>query len=85
MITFLVIKNIRRSYKNKKERFDITNLSLKDISKIIKEFEDFTAKGYVRKRSKKKPNGSNLYPARQIEKCMVRFNMRIGSVRTQID
>ena len=37
MITFLGLKtNVRR--KNKNERYNITNISMKDISKIIMEF-----------------------------------------------
>ena len=41
MITSLGIKTIRRSKKIKKAKFSITGVGLKDISKIIKEFEYF--------------------------------------------
>ena len=45
------IKTIRRSKKNKKSRYAITNVILKDISKIIKECEKLPYEGYARKRS----------------------------------
>ena len=57
-INSLGIKTIRRSKKNKEARYAITNVSLKDISRIIKEFEKFPYEGYVRKRSKHEPTDS---------------------------
>ena len=51
MITSLGLKTILRSKKIKKARYAITNVSMKDISKIIKEFERFPYKGYVRESS----------------------------------
>ena len=47
LITSLGIKTIGRYNKNKKARYAITNVSIKDISKIIKEFENLPYKGYV--------------------------------------
>ena len=44
--------NIGSSKKEKKARYDITNVSLKNISKLIKAFEKVTYEGYVRKRPK---------------------------------
>ena len=41
-------------------RYDITNVSMKDISKIIKEFEKLPNKVYVQKRPKPKPTESNF-------------------------
>ena len=35
-----------------------TNVSLKEISKLLKEFEKFPYEGYVRKRPKKNPTES---------------------------
>ena len=40
LIFSLGLKTIVRSKKNKKARYDITNVSMKDISKMIKEFEN---------------------------------------------
>ena len=40
LIVSLGLKTIVRSKKNKKVRYDITNFSMKDISKMIKEFEN---------------------------------------------
>ena len=78
MITSLVLKTIRRSNKNKKENYASTNVSLKDISNIIKEFEKFPFEGYVRKRSKHKP--TDIY-WKILAKCMMRLNPRVGPVR----
>ena len=52
LIISLGLKTIRGSKKDKKARYTIINVSLKDISKIIKKFENFPYEGYVRKRSK---------------------------------
>ena len=58
LINSLDINIIRRSNKNKKERYAITNVSLKDIYRIIKESEKLTYEGYVRKRSEHEPSDS---------------------------
>ena len=50
--------------------------------KIIKESEDLTYEGYVRKRSKHVPTENYFYPAIKLAKCMVRFNSHVGSIRT---
>ena len=62
LITSLGIKNIIRLKKLKKERSANTNVSLKEFSKIIKEFEDLTYEGYVRNSSKHMPTGSWVTP-----------------------
>ena len=64
LINSMGIKSIRRSKKIKKERFYITNDSLKDLSKIIKEFEDLSHSGYVRNRSKQILTDSYFYLSR---------------------
>ena len=64
LITFPSLKTIRRSNKIKKARFDITNVSLKDLSKIIEEFEDLPHEDYARKRSKHVTTGSYFYSSR---------------------
>ena len=52
LITSLGLKTIIGSKKSKKARYNITYVSRKNIYKIIKEFEDFTYEGYVKKMSK---------------------------------
>ena len=50
--------NINVSSKVKKARYAITNVSMKDLSMIIKEFEKLPYKGYVWKRPKHEPTDS---------------------------
>ena len=80
----LGIKTIISLKKKKKSRYAITNVSKKDISKIIKEFENLPYKGYVQKSSKHVPTDSYFYLAMHISKCMMRFNSHVGPVRTQM-
>ena len=58
LITSLGLKANARSKKYKKARYTITNVSMKYFSKITKEFEKSTYKGYVRKRPKQEPTES---------------------------
>ena len=60
--------NIGSSKKEKKARYDITNVSLKNISKLIKAFEKVTYEGYVRKRPKHELTYCYFYPVRQLDK-----------------
>ena len=83
----MVLKTIGRSKKKNKARYDITDVILKDISKIIKEFEKLLYQGYVRKRTKHEPTDSYLYLARYIHKCMMRahnLNLYVHSVITEM-
>ena len=57
---------------------------MKDIYNIIKEFEKFPYAFYLRKRSKNEPTESKCYLARHLSKCMMRHNLHVGSVRTQM-
>ena len=57
---------------------------MKDIYNIIKEFEKFPYAFYLRKRSKNEPTESKFYLARHLSKCMMRHNLHVGSVRTQM-
>ena len=84
MITYICIKIVRRSNKIKKARFAITNVSIKDIYKIIKKSEDLPYEGYVSKSHKKLTTDNYLYISRQLTKCMKRFNMRVGPARTKM-
>ena len=56
MIASLGINTIRRPKKIEKARFSITEVSLKDLYKVIKEFKDLPYEGYVGKRYKKMSN-----------------------------
>ena len=61
--------------------FAITEVSLKDLYTIIKEFKDLPYEGYARNRSTHIPTDSYFYLERNIEKFMMR-NSR-GLLRTQ--
>ena len=56
LITSMGLKSIRRPKKNENTRYAITNAILKDISRIIKEFEKLPYEGYLQKRSTHEPN-----------------------------
>ena len=71
LITSLGIKNNVSSEKDKKSRYAITNVSMKDISKIIKYFENVPYKGYVHKRPKYEPTESYFYPEIKLTKCIM--------------
>ena len=58
LITSLGIKSNVRSKKYKKESHFITNVRMKNILKIIKEFEKLPYKGYLQKRPKHEPTDS---------------------------
>ena len=58
---------------------------MKDVSKIIKEFEKLPYKGCVQKIPKNEPTDSYFYISRQISKCMIRadaFNFHVDPVIT---
>ena len=71
LITSLSVKAIWRKKNIKKAKFAISEVSLKNLSMINKEFKDVTYEGYVRKRSKQMPTDSYFYPAIQISKFMM--------------
>ena len=64
LITSLYFKIKARSQKYKKERYAIGNVSEKDISKIIKEFEKIEKLTYEKKRPKHESTDSYFYLAR---------------------
>ena len=66
MIASLGINTIRRPKKIEKARFSITEVSLKDLYKIIKEFKDLPYEGYVGKRYKNMSTDSNFYLERKL-------------------
>ena len=79
------LKNFRSPKRNKKTRYAITNVSQKDISKIIKEFENLPYEGYVQKRSKHEPTDSYFYLEIQLANFMTRLNSYVDPVRTQMN
>ena len=87
LIIYLGINTNANAKEYKKEMYAITNISMKDISNIIKEFEKLPYKVYVRKRPKHEPTDSYFYLARYIYKCMMisdDFNSHIDPVKTEM-
>ena len=85
MITSLCLQTNVRSKKKKKSRYSITNVSIKDISNIIKEFEKLPHKSYVQKRPKHELTDSYFYLAKHIDKYMMiadAFKYHVDPVRT---
>ena len=86
LINSMGIKTIRSSKKIKKASIAITEVSLKDLSKMIKEFKDLIYEGYARKSSKHMPTASYFYLSRHVAKCMMRnlhVSVRIQNIITQ--
>ena len=87
MITSLGLKAKTRPKKYKKARYAIVNVSNKDLSKIIREFDKISNRSYESRRPKHEPNDSYFYPARQLAKCMMRYdalNLHVYPIRTEI-
>ena len=72
LITSLGFNSKVRPKKYKKSRYAIRNVSKKDLSKIIREFETIEKLPYAKKRPKHEPTDSYFYLARQLAKCMMR-------------
>ena len=64
LVTSLSFKTKVRSQKYKKARYDIGNVSEKDLSKIIKEFEKIEKLPYEKKRPKYDPTDSYFHLAK---------------------
>ena len=58
LVTALALKTKVRSQKYKKARYDIRNISEKDLSNIIKEFEKIVKVPYVKRIPKHEPTSS---------------------------
>ena len=58
MITYLGYKDKLRLHKYKKARYTIGNVSKKELSKIIKEFEKLLYESYEKYRHKHEPTDS---------------------------
>ena len=72
MITSLGFKAKVRPHKYKKSGYAIGNVSTKELSNIIREFEKFEKLPYEKKRPKHEPNDIYFYLARQLAKCTMR-------------
>ena len=75
MITSLGFKAKARPKKYKKVRYAIRNVSKKDLSKIIKEFEKIKKLPYEKKSPKNEPTDSYFHLARHIAKFMMRSDI----------
>ena len=71
LVTSLDFKRKVRSQKYKKARYAIGNISEKELSKNIKNFDKIEKLPYYKKRPKHEPTGSYFHLARQLSKCMM--------------
>ena len=72
LVTALAFKTKVRSQKYKKARYAIVNVSKKDLSKIVKEFEKIVKVPYVKRIPKHEPTSSYYHLVRCISDCMMR-------------
>ena len=82
------LKAISRPKKHKRERYAMGNVSRKDLSKIIREFEKSPYENYEKKRPNHEPTDSYFYLSIQFAKCMTRadaLNSHICSVRMEMN
>ena len=72
MVTALDLKTKESSKKYKKARYAIRNFSMKDLSKIITEFEKVVKVPYVKRIPKHEPTSSYYDLVGCITECMLR-------------
>ena len=72
LVNALSLKTKVRSQKYKKSRYTIGNVSMKDLSNIIKEFEKIVKVPYVKRIPKHEPTSSYYHLVRCITECMMR-------------
>ena len=72
LVTAMDFKTKVRLSKYKKARYAIGNISEKDLSKNIKEFEEIGKLPYEKRIPKHEPTESYFHLAREIVKCMTR-------------
>ena len=72
LVTALDLKTKASSKKYKKSRYAIGNVSMKDFSNIIKEFEKFFKLPYVKRIPKHEPTLRYYHLVRCIAECMMR-------------
>ena len=71
-LAFLYFCDLTLVLKYKKASYAIENVSEKDLSKIIKEFDKIGKLPYEKKRPKYEPTHSYFHLVRQLVKCMMR-------------
>ena len=71
LITPLCLKAKAKPKKYKKARYAIVNVIMKDLSKIIKEFEKLSYESYERKRPKHEPTDTYFYLATHLAKFIM--------------
>ena len=74
LITSLGHTEKSRPRKYNKARYAIGNISKKDISEIIREFDKLPHKSYNSRRPKNETTYSYVYLAIQLAKCMMRYD-----------
>ena len=72
MVTALALKTKIGPKKYKKARYAIGNVSMKDLSNIIKEFEKIVRVTYVKSIPKHEPTSSYYHLVGCIAECMMR-------------
>ena len=72
LVTALALKTKARSKKYKMARYAIVNVSMKDLSKKIKEFEQIVKVHYVKRIPKHELNSSYFHIFGCIPECMLR-------------
>ena len=72
LVTALALKTKSRSTKYKKARYDIGNVSMKDLVNKIIEFENFVKVPHFKKEPKHEPPLSYLHLVECLRKCMMR-------------
>ena len=88
MITSLGINSKTRPKKEKKTRYSIGNVSQKEFSRIIREFEKLPYESYERKRPNHEPTDSYFYLARQLAKFIMRadaLKSHVYHIRTEMN
>ena len=86
LISSLYFKAKVRPHKCKKSRYAISNVSEKDLSKIIRELEKLPYEIYKKKSPKHEPTDSYFYLTRQLAKFMMRadfYNSHVYPERTE--
>ena len=87
MINSLVLKANASPKRHKKERYSIGNVSIKYLSKIIREFERLPYTSYEMRRPKHDPTDTYFYLSRHLAECMMRdyaLNLHFYPVKTDI-
>ena len=87
LITCLGLKSKSSPKKYKKSRYAIRNFIIKELSRIIREFDKLPYKSYERRRPKHEPNYSYFCLAGQLVKCIMRadaLNSHVFPVRTEM-